>query len=115
MPADAEVVIEGIIEANKRYAEGPFGEYPLHSGGQIVNPQLKVTAITHRKDAIWYNIAAGWADHNGTGGPRLGGVPSAENAEREQAAVALLQSSADDRAWRLDACELSDRTAALAV
>lgn len=73
VPADAEIVVEGILEANKRYAEGPFGEYPRTFGGQIPNPQFKVTAITHRKDAIWYDIAAGWTDHQGTGGPALEG------------------------------------------
>jgi len=73
VPADAEIVIEGIMEANKRYAEGPFGETPRYFGGQMPNPQLKVTAITHRKDAIWYDIAAGWSDHAGSGGSSLEG------------------------------------------
>jgi len=67
VPADAEIVVEGIMEANKRYAEGPFGEAARHFGAQIANPQLKVTAITHRENAIWYDIVAGWSDHLGTG------------------------------------------------
>ena len=74
VPADAEVVVEGVIEANKRYAEGPFGEFPGYYGAQIPNSQWKVTAITHRKDAIWYNIAAAHMDHPGTGGPPLEGL-----------------------------------------
>jgi UbiD family decarboxylase len=74
VPADAEVVVEGILEANKRYAEGPFGEFPGYYGGQIVNPQWKVTAITHRKDAIWLNIAAGYVDHTASGGAPLEGL-----------------------------------------
>lgn len=73
VPADAEIIVEGILEANKRYAEGPFGEFPGYMGGQILSPQVKVTAITHRKDAIWYDIAAGWADHTGTGATPLEG------------------------------------------
>ena len=73
VPADAEIVVEGIIEANKRYAEGPFGEYPRHVGAQLLSPQFKVTAITHRNNAIWYDIAAGWADHNGAGSPPIEG------------------------------------------
>ena len=74
VPADAELIVEGIMEANKRYPEGPFGEYPRYYGGQIPNPQWKVTAITHRKDAIWYDIAAGYADHIGTGSGPLEGI-----------------------------------------
>jgi 2,5-furandicarboxylate decarboxylase 1 len=73
VPADAEIVVEGTIEANKRYAEGPFGETTRIFGGQLANPQLKVTAITHRKDSIWYDVAAGWSDHAGSGGFSLEG------------------------------------------
>ncbi|MBI4321569.1 MAG: UbiD family decarboxylase [Chloroflexi bacterium] len=73
VPADAEVVIEGIMEANRRYPEGPFGENPGYYGGQILNPQLRVTAVTHRKDAMWYNIAAGYADHQQSGAPNVEG------------------------------------------
>jgi 2,5-furandicarboxylate decarboxylase 1 len=73
VPADAEFVIEGIMETRKRYAEGPFGETAKYFGGQIANPQVKVTAITHRKDAIWYDIVPGWSDHAGTGGSSLEG------------------------------------------
>ncbi len=74
VPADAEVIVEGIVEANKRYAEGPFGEFPGYYGAQILNPQWKVTAITMRKDVIWYDVAAGHIDHPGTGGPPLEGL-----------------------------------------
>lgn len=73
VPADVEVVVEGFLEANKRYAEGPFGEFTGYYGGQVIAPQIKVTAITHRKDAIWYDIVAGRADHTGTGGPSIEG------------------------------------------
>jgi UbiD family decarboxylase len=74
IPADAEIVVEGILEAGKRYAEGPFGENPRYVGPQIVNPQWKVTAITHRKDAMWYSVAAGYVDHPGTGSALLEGL-----------------------------------------
>ncbi len=74
VPADAEIVIEGALEANKRYAEAPFGEFPGYYGAQGLNPQCKVTAITHRRDAIWYNIVGGHLDHIGTGSPPLEGL-----------------------------------------
>lgn len=73
VPADAEIIVEGMIEAGKRYAEGPFGENSGCYGGQILNPQLKVTAITHRKDAIWYDIITGFADHKQTGAAPIEG------------------------------------------
>ena len=74
VPADAEVIVEGILEANKRYAEGPFGEFPGYYGPQILNPQVKITAITHRKDALWYNVAAAHIDHPSTGAPPFEGL-----------------------------------------
>ena len=74
VPADAEIVVEGIIEANRRYPEGPFGEFPGYYGPQMLNPQATVTAITHRKDAIWYNITGGHVDHSSTGSPPIEGL-----------------------------------------
>ena len=62
VPADAEVVIEGFVEPGKRYPEGPFGEYTGYLGPQVPNPQLTVTAVTHRAGAYWHDIMVGWAD-----------------------------------------------------
>lgn len=59
VPADAEVVIEGIIPHGQRRPEGPFGEYTRYSGPQKWNPFLKVTAITHRRDACWESLPVG--------------------------------------------------------
>ncbi len=73
VPADAELVVEGIVEANKRYAEGPFGEFPGYYGGQVINPQLNVTAVTHRKNLAMYDIVAAHMDHPGHGGPPIEG------------------------------------------
>lgn len=53
VPADAEVVIEGIVPAGKRKPEGPFGEAWGHTGGQRWNPYIRVTAVTHRDDPYW--------------------------------------------------------------
>ncbi len=73
VPADAELVVEGIVEANKRYAEGPFGEFPGYYGGQVIKPQLNVTAVTYRKGLQMYDLVAGHVDHPGTGGPPIEG------------------------------------------
>ncbi|MBI4318221.1 MAG: UbiD family decarboxylase [Chloroflexi bacterium] len=57
VPADAEFVVEGVLEAGGRYPEGPFGEYTGYLGPQIPNPQMRVTAITHREQAYWHAIS----------------------------------------------------------
>lgn len=59
VPADAEVVIEGIIPRNERAPEGPYSEYTRHIGCQRWRPFLKVNCVTHRKDLIWPNYAIG--------------------------------------------------------
>lgn len=74
VPADAEVIVEGILRTKGRYPEGPFGEYTGNIGPQIPNPQLEVTAITHRKDAYWHDILVGHADNQVMGGFALEGV-----------------------------------------
>ncbi|MBI2953190.1 MAG: UbiD family decarboxylase [Chloroflexi bacterium] len=62
VPADAEVVVEGIMKAHRRVAEGPFGEYTGYVGPQTANPLFEVTAITRREDAYWHDIAVGYTD-----------------------------------------------------
>ncbi len=62
VPADCEFVIEGVMRAGKRKPEGPFGEYTKYTGPQHWNPCIDITAITHRKDAIWHDITVGHPD-----------------------------------------------------
>ncbi|MCL6561526.1 MAG: UbiD family decarboxylase [Firmicutes bacterium] len=64
VPADAEVVIEGWLRHGRRYPEGPFGEYTGYTGPQIPNPELEVTAVTHRRQPYWMNILVGGADNH---------------------------------------------------
>ena len=62
VPADAEWVIEGHLDA-KGYTEpeGPYGEFLGYYGGVKTNPVLRVTAITHRRDAIFQTLTIGGA------------------------------------------------------
>jgi 2,5-furandicarboxylate decarboxylase 1 len=72
VPAHAEIVIEGRILPKVRKSEGPFGEYTGVYGPQRVNPEVEVTAITMRKDAIFYDLYPSGAEHLLWGGtPRL--------------------------------------------
>ena len=60
VPADAEVVIEGYIPHNETSPEGPFGEYTRHVGpGSDRAAFIRVTAITHRRDAYWQDVMVG--------------------------------------------------------
>lgn len=75
VPADAEIIVEGEILPKIREAEGPFGEFTRYYGPQRWSPKVKVTAITHRKNAIYQNIFVGHPDTANLGGiPKEGGV-----------------------------------------
>ncbi len=63
VPAHAELVIEAEILPHERTAEGPFGEFTGYSLGQRQREVVKVRAITHRRDAIFQDIAVAHLDH----------------------------------------------------
>ena len=52
VPAEAEIVIEGLIDTQYLEPEGPFGESHGHVALEEFNMPMRVTAITHRKGAI---------------------------------------------------------------
>ena len=52
IPAEAEIVIEGLIDTEYLEPEGPFGESHGHVALEEFNLPMRVTAITHRKNAI---------------------------------------------------------------
>lgn len=66
VPAYSEYVLEGYIEPTLRYPEGPF----TCDGGGFSRiekqPQIKVTAIAHRKEPILDNtyIGKSWTEHD---------------------------------------------------
>ncbi len=56
LPANAELVIEGIIRPNSVKAEGPFGEFPGYYGRPEAGcPLVEVTAVHHRTNPILTN------------------------------------------------------------
>jgi UbiD family decarboxylase len=56
IPADAELVIEGIIRPNSVKAEGPFGEFPGYYGRPEAGcPLVEVTAVHHRSNPVLTN------------------------------------------------------------
>ncbi len=56
VPADAEIVVEGLIDPELLEPEGPFGESHGHVALEDFNLSMRVTAITHRRNAVFASI-----------------------------------------------------------
>jgi len=52
VPAEAEIVIEGLIDTEYVEPEAPFGESHGHVALEEFNMPMRITAITHRRNAI---------------------------------------------------------------
>jgi len=70
VPADAELIVEGRILPHVRREEGPFGEFTGHAVEKDERQVIEVTAITHRRNYIFQDIHAGYAEHK-----LMGAVP----------------------------------------
>ena len=59
--ADAEIVLEGeILPEGWVHPEGPFCEFNRLMGGIHMNPRVRIKAIMHRKDPIYYALHMPW-------------------------------------------------------
>ena len=56
VPADSEIVIEGLIDTELLEPEGPFGESTGYVALEDFNLSMQVTAITHRRNAVFSSI-----------------------------------------------------------
>ncbi|HEY5306480.1 MAG TPA: UbiD family decarboxylase [Pseudolabrys sp.] len=56
VPADAEIVIEGLIDPELLEPEGPFGESHGHVALEDFNMSMRITAITHKKKPVFVSI-----------------------------------------------------------
>jgi UbiD family decarboxylase len=56
VPADSEIVIEGVIDSNLLEPEGPFGESNGYVALEDYNMIMQVTAITHRRKPVFASI-----------------------------------------------------------
>ncbi len=77
VPARAEIVVEGVVDTSPDALrdEGPFGEYPRYYTGVGPMPWIKVTAITMRHDAIYFDVFNAHDEHTCLGGlPRMGSL-----------------------------------------
>lgn len=62
-PADSEIVLEGTIDPEERRREGPFGEFPRYYSEPASRPVLRLKAIGHRKNPIFYSILPASREH----------------------------------------------------
>ena len=58
-PAHAEIVLEGHILPGVREPEGPFAEFTGYASERSTQHVVEVTAILHRRQALYQDIAAG--------------------------------------------------------
>ena len=56
VPADAEIVIEGLIDPELLEPEGPFGESHGYVALEDYNMSMQVTAITHKRKPVFVSI-----------------------------------------------------------
>jgi len=67
VPAGAEIILEGEIVPRKRAIEGPFGEYTGFYSATMRQAEVKIKAITRRKDPIIFEnlyIGKPWSEHD---------------------------------------------------
>jgi len=56
IPADAEIVVEGLIDTELLEPEGPFGESHGHVALEDFNMSMRVTAITMKKKPVFASV-----------------------------------------------------------
>ena len=59
VPAQSEIVIEGVMQPGARQREGPFGEYPGYYGHIVDAPYVDITCVTHRRNPIYQHASSG--------------------------------------------------------
>ncbi|HSI32228.1 MAG TPA: UbiD family decarboxylase [Tepidisphaeraceae bacterium] len=59
VPANAEIVIEGLVDPTEKLLEGPFGDHTGFYSLADWYPAFHVTAITHRRDPIYPTTIVG--------------------------------------------------------
>ena len=59
VPAHAEIVLEGYVDAKERHIEGPFGDHTGYYSLADEFPVFHITCITHRKNPIYHATVVG--------------------------------------------------------
>ena len=75
VPADAEIIIEGVVPPGAKEVVDPFGEVTKHYQAQCLRQSFKVKAVTRRNNAIYQDIFSGHAGHWNLGSiPKEGSI-----------------------------------------
>lgn len=75
VPADADLIIEGVVPPGERCWQNPFGEISGHYQERMQVPVIEVTAITHRRGAMVQGILPAHREHWNLGSvPKEGSV-----------------------------------------
>ena len=59
VPATADFVLEGVIDATEQVEEGPFGEFTGYSSDRSTNNLLRVETVMQRDDALLLDVVGG--------------------------------------------------------
>lgn len=59
VPASAEIVLEGYVDAGESRTEGPFGDHTGYYSLEDEFPVFHITCITHRKNPIYQTTVVG--------------------------------------------------------
>ena len=59
VPASAEIVLEGVIEADEMADEGPYGDHTGYYNEVERFPVFTIKRITHREDPIYHSTYTG--------------------------------------------------------
>jgi 4-hydroxy-3-polyprenylbenzoate decarboxylase len=59
VPAHAEIILEGYVDAKERRTEGPFGDHTGYYSLADEFPVFHVTCITHRKNPVYHATIVG--------------------------------------------------------
>ncbi|MCZ7395151.1 MAG: menaquinone biosynthesis decarboxylase [Candidatus Methanoperedens sp.] len=59
VPAHAEIILEGYVDAKERRLEGPFGDHTGYYSLADEFPVFHITCITHRKNPIYHATVVG--------------------------------------------------------
>ncbi|RME98450.1 MAG: UbiD family decarboxylase [Chloroflexi bacterium] len=63
IPAEAEIVIEGLVHPAQTSPEGPLAEFHGYHGELWDSPTVEVTAVCWRDAPIFQTIIPGWYEH----------------------------------------------------
>jgi 2,5-furandicarboxylate decarboxylase 1 len=63
VPAFTEIILEGRVLLDAREAEGPYDEFTGYAMPADLQPVIEITAMTHRREAIYQDIFGGSREH----------------------------------------------------